>query len=200
MVKSILQYLWELHSPNLHQLFILTWSTDTMWWFVSLTYISRLSDRGKEEMVKSILQYLWLLYSPNFHQLFILTWSTDTTWWFVSLTYISRLSDQGRKNWWSLYYSVYWCYISQNLHQLLIMTWSIDATWWNVKIYPKSGNCSFLHLLPWQPIYIATKIYVLSFFVSRFIHEWGLQKFRPVFENLKLSQKNSQICIVHCIH
>ena len=34
-----------LHSPNLHQLFILTWSTDATWWFVSLTYISRFSDQ-----------------------------------------------------------------------------------------------------------------------------------------------------------
>ena len=45
-VKSVLQYLLALHSPNLHQLFILTWSTDATWWFVSLTYISRLSDHG----------------------------------------------------------------------------------------------------------------------------------------------------------
>ena len=45
MVKSILQYLCVIHSPNLHQLFILTWSTDTTWWFVSLTYISRFSDQ-----------------------------------------------------------------------------------------------------------------------------------------------------------
>ena len=43
MVKSILQCLWVLHSPNLQQLFILTWSTDAMWWSVSLTYISRFS-------------------------------------------------------------------------------------------------------------------------------------------------------------
>ena len=30
---------------NLYQLFILTWSTDAMWWFVTLTYISRFSDQ-----------------------------------------------------------------------------------------------------------------------------------------------------------
>ena len=30
---------------NLHQLLILTWSTDATWWFVSLTYISRFSDQ-----------------------------------------------------------------------------------------------------------------------------------------------------------
>ena len=59
-----------------------------------LTFISRLSDHGKEEMVKSILQYLDGIHSPNLHTLFILKWSTDTTWWFVSLTYISRLSDR----------------------------------------------------------------------------------------------------------
>ena len=95
MVKSILQYLSAIYSPNLHQLFILTWSTDTTWWLVSFTYISRLSDHSKEEMVKSILQYLLVLLSQNLNQLFILTWSTDATWWFVSLTYISRLSDYG---------------------------------------------------------------------------------------------------------
>ena len=80
MVKSVLQYLWVLHSPNLHQLFILTWSTDTMWWFVSLTYILRLSDHGKEGMVKSILQYLLVPHSSNLHQLLIMTWSIDVTW------------------------------------------------------------------------------------------------------------------------
>ena len=62
---------------------------------MSLTYILRLSDHGKEEMVKSIFQYLLVLHSLNLHQMFILTWSTDTTWRFVSLTYISRLSDHG---------------------------------------------------------------------------------------------------------
>ena len=51
MVKSIFQYLLVLHSPNLHQLFILTLSTDATWWFVSLTYISRLSDHGQEEII-----------------------------------------------------------------------------------------------------------------------------------------------------
>ena len=66
--------------------------------FVSLTYISRLIDHGKEEMVKSILQYLLLLHSLNLHQLFILTWSTDATWWCVSLTYISCFSYQD-PNW-----------------------------------------------------------------------------------------------------
>ena len=37
--------LWVLHSRNVYQLFILTWSTDAIWWFVSLTYISRFSDQ-----------------------------------------------------------------------------------------------------------------------------------------------------------
>ena len=55
MVKSILQYLDVIHSPNLQHLFIFTKST---WWFVSLTYISHLSDHGKGEMVKSILKYM----------------------------------------------------------------------------------------------------------------------------------------------
>ena len=86
---------WCYIKKNLHQLFIWTWSTDATWWFVSLTYISRLSDHGLKEMVKSILQYLLVLYSPNLHQLFIWTRSTDVIWWFVSLTYNSRLIDHG---------------------------------------------------------------------------------------------------------
>ena len=96
-LSGILQYLRVLRSSNLHQVFILTWSTDTMWWFVSLTYISRLSDHGQEEIVRSILQYLLVLHSPNLHQVFILTWSSDATWWFVFLAYISRSSDQATK-------------------------------------------------------------------------------------------------------
>ena len=43
----------------------MTWSTEVTWWFVSLTYISRLSDNGTEEMVKSILQYSGVLHLEN---------------------------------------------------------------------------------------------------------------------------------------
>ena len=39
-IRSLLQYLMVLHSPNSHQLFILTCSTCVTQWFVSLTYIS----------------------------------------------------------------------------------------------------------------------------------------------------------------
>ena len=46
MDKSELQYLLVLHSPNCHQLFILTWSADTTCLFVSVTYIPHLSDHG----------------------------------------------------------------------------------------------------------------------------------------------------------
>ena len=58
--------------------------------FVSLTYISRLSDHGEEEVVKSILQYLLELHSPNLHQLLIMTWSIDATWWNVKIYQKSR--------------------------------------------------------------------------------------------------------------
>ena len=34
-----------IHQTYTLQLFILTWSTDAIWWFVSLTYISRFSDQ-----------------------------------------------------------------------------------------------------------------------------------------------------------
>ena len=68
-----------------------------MWWCVSLTFISHLSDHGNDELSKSISQYLLVLHSSNFHQLFIFTWSTYVTWCFVSLTYISRFSDQDTK-------------------------------------------------------------------------------------------------------
>ena len=37
---------WCYIHQRLHQLFILTWSTDATWWFVSLNYISNLSDHG----------------------------------------------------------------------------------------------------------------------------------------------------------
>ena len=46
--KSVLQYVGVLHSPNLHQLFILTWSTDVSWVFVFMTGIDlhfKLSDQ-----------------------------------------------------------------------------------------------------------------------------------------------------------
>ena len=56
-----------MYSPNLHQLFILTWSTDDKWWFVSLTYISCLSDHGKEEV------YITVPMGATFTKLFILT-------------------------------------------------------------------------------------------------------------------------------
>ena len=56
-------------TPTVH----LDMITDVACWFVSLTYISCLSDHGKKEMVRSILQYLLVLHSPNLHQLFILT-------------------------------------------------------------------------------------------------------------------------------
>ena len=41
-----LQYLLVINSSNLHQLYILTWSTNATWWFVPSIYISRLSDHG----------------------------------------------------------------------------------------------------------------------------------------------------------
>ena len=120
--------------PNLHQLFIMTWSTDATWWFVSLTYISRFSDHCQEEMVKSVLQYLLVLHSPNLHQLFIMTWSTDATWWFVSLTYISRFSDHCQEEMVKSILQYLLVLHSPNLHQLFIMTWSTDATWWFVSL------------------------------------------------------------------
>ena len=51
MVKSILQYLYEdvLHSPNLHQLFILIhviWSANVTSWFMSLTHFLHCSSYG----------------------------------------------------------------------------------------------------------------------------------------------------------
>ena len=63
-----------LHSPNLHQLFILTGSTDATWWFVSLTYISCLSDYGQEEMVKSIFTV------PRFPQSLKSPWILGFPW------------------------------------------------------------------------------------------------------------------------
>ena len=53
--KSIFQYLLVLHSPNLHQLFIFTWSTDTTWWFVSLTYILQSCDQDTKWLVPNTI-------------------------------------------------------------------------------------------------------------------------------------------------
>ena len=108
-----------LHSPNLHLLFILTWSTDATWWFVSLTYIFAWVTMVRKKWLKLILQYLWVIHSTYLHQLFILTWSTDVTacvldlhfmlqwprhniaksgplWWFMSCQYFlhQNLSEQ----------------------------------------------------------------------------------------------------------
>ena len=44
-------------------------------------------------------------------------------------------------------------------------------------------------MLPWQPLYIATKIYVLSFFVPRLIHEWGLQNSGPYLKIFNFQEK-----------
>ena len=106
MVKSILQYLGVIHSPNLHQMCILTWSTDAMWWFVSLTYISCFSDHGQEEMVQSEYYstygyYIHKTYTncSSWHDILmphcgLCTWHTSHTW----MTMV-------RKKWLSLYYA-----------------------------------------------------------------------------------------------
>ena len=48
-------------SPNLHHLFILTWSADITEWFVSMAYILRFSDHSWEGVIKFILLYLGIL-------------------------------------------------------------------------------------------------------------------------------------------
>ena len=91
-LKSILQYLLVLHSLNLQQLFILTWSINTTWWFVFWPIFHAWVTMVR----KKWLSLYYNAYGCYIH-LFILTWSTDTKWWFVSLTYISRFSDQDTK-------------------------------------------------------------------------------------------------------
>ena len=134
MVKTILQYLGMIHSPNLHQLFILTWSTDATWWFVSLTYISLLSDHGEKEMSKSmiLIQYLWVL----LHQIYTNCSSGHdllNNWchmWFVSLTYISLSSDRGQEEMVTCKSILQYLLVlhSPNLHHMFILTWSTDIT------------------------------------------------------------------------
>ena len=69
MVKSILQFLGVINSPNLQLLFILTWSTDTTWWFVSLAYISRSVTKtqngygGAPVMVSITIMSSWFEYT-----------------------------------------------------------------------------------------------------------------------------------------
>ena len=65
MVKSMIQYIGVLHSPNLHQLIILTWSTDATLWFVSLTFHTWVA------IVRKKWSSLGVLHTPNLHQRFI---------------------------------------------------------------------------------------------------------------------------------
>ena len=125
MVRSILQYLFVLHSRNLRQLFILTWSTDATWGFVSLTYIPTF------HAWVTIVRKKWL--SPYYstywcyvHQTCTNS-STDATWLFVSLTYISCLSDHGQKEMVKSILQYLLVLHSPNLHQLFILTWSTDS-------------------------------------------------------------------------
>ena len=121
-----------IHSPNLHQLFILTWSTDTTWWFLSLTYISRLSDHVQEKMVQSILQYLLVLHFSNLHQLFIMTCSTDITWGMCPWPTFHPWVTIVRKKWLSIYYSTSWCYIHRTC---------TNCSRWHDLLIPRGGLC-----------------------------------------------------------
>ena len=97
--KKWLSLWYSAYVCDIHQIFILTRSTDCMWLLVSLTYILRLSDHDIE-VVKCmyILQYLGVLHLSNLHQLFILTRSNDVIlWWFVSLTSILHLRSHDQE-------------------------------------------------------------------------------------------------------
>ena len=143
-----------LHSPNVHQLFILTWYIEVTWWSVSLAYISRLGPvLGRN--VKSILQYLEVLHSPNLHLLFILTWSTDVTRCFVPWPTFHVWLAMVRKKWvksifgvscLDLHFTFDWPWLgrnelslyliqylrvlhSPNLHQLFTLTLSTNGNY-----------------------------------------------------------------------
>ena len=69
-----------LYSPNLHQLFNLTWSTHVTWWFVPLTYISCLKRNGVVHLTTPRCA-TFTKHTPV--QLFILTWSMNVAWLYV---------------------------------------------------------------------------------------------------------------------
>ena len=74
------QHLRVLYSPNLHQLFNLTWSTHVTWWFVSLTYILGLERNGVVHLTAPRCA-IFTKHTPV--QLFILTWSMNVAWLYV---------------------------------------------------------------------------------------------------------------------
>ena len=132
-----------IHSPNLHQLFIVTWSTDTTWRFVSLTYISCL----RVTMVyrkKWLSLYLYRTYWCYIHQTCTNCPSCHLDmiymYWYQVVVCVLDLQFHAwvtmvRKKWLSLYYSTYECYTHQTYtkcsswHVLLMSTlWFASST------------------------------------------------------------------------
>ena len=130
MVKSIFQYLGVIHSPNLHQVFILTWSTDATWylcpWPTFHAWVTMVRKKWLSLYYSTYRCYIHQTCTncSSWHDLLmqrggLCPWPTFHAW--VTMV---------RKKWLSLYYSTYGCYI----YQLFILTWSTDATWWFVSL------------------------------------------------------------------
>ena len=135
MVKSILHYLGVIHSPNLHQLFILTLSTDTTWRLVSLTY-TFVFHAWVTIVRKKWLSLYYSTYWCYIHQTY-----TNCLFWHDLLMPRSGLCPwtafhawvtMVRKKWLRLYYNTYWCYIHE--------TYTNYSSWHDL-LMPRSGLC-----------------------------------------------------------
>ena len=125
-----------MHSPNLHQLFILTWSTDITWWFVSLY--------GTCHALVNIVRKKWLsLYYSTYGCYIHQTYTNCSSWhdllmpsgglclWPTYHAWVSMV----RKKWLSQYYSTYGCYIHQTC---------TNCSSWHYLLMPHGGLC------PWS--------------------------------------------------
>ena len=134
MVKSILQYLLVLYSPNLHQLFIFTWFTDTPHggfcpWHTFYAWVTMVRKKSLNLYHSTYWCYIHQTFTScsSGHDLLIpwgglCHWPSFHTW--VTMV---------RKKWISLYSSTctYWCYIHQTCtkcsswHYLLMPRWGL---------------------------------------------------------------------------
>ena len=131
MVKSILQCQCVIYSPNLYQLFILTWSTDATRWFTTLTFHAWVTMVRKKR-----LSLYYSTYQCYIHQTYancsswhdqqmphdgLCAWPTFHAW--VTMVW---------KKWLSLYNSIYGWYIHQTY---------TNCSSWHDLLMPCVGLC-----------------------------------------------------------
>ena len=154
MVESLLQYqnLLVLHSPNLHQLFILTWSIDATWRFVSSTYIHAWVTMVRKKWLSLFFSaYWWYIHQTctnclSCHDLLIP--GDGLSPWPLFHAWVTMV----RKKWLSLYYSTFWCYINQTC---------TNYSFWHDLLMLHSGLCPWRTFRAWVTT-VRKKIMVMS--------------------------------------